>query len=90
MKNKKLLAAVLATMIVVTAVLFVACNNTDDMSKNIYEGNYTTLADEKAVAQLQTDVQKLATDNTTTDRPRLPHGSSCKGHDANAGRKSQR
>lgn len=54
-------------MIVVTAVLFVACNNTDDMSKNIYEGNYTTLADEKAVAQLQTDVQKLATDNTTTD-----------------------
>ena len=50
MKNKKLLAAVLATMIVVTAVLFVACNNTDDMSKNIYEGNYTTLADEKAVA----------------------------------------
>lgn len=67
MKNKKLLAAVLATMIVVTAVLFVACNNTDDMSKNIYEGNYTTLADEKAVAQLQTDVQKLAADNTTTD-----------------------
>lgn len=67
MKIKKLLAAVLATMLVVTAVLLVACNNTDDMSKNIYEGNYTTLADEKAVAQLQSDVQKLADDSKTTD-----------------------
>ena len=59
MKSKKLLAAVLATMIVVTAVLFVACNNTDDMSKNIYEGNYTTLADEKAVAQFRPTYKNL-------------------------------
>ena len=67
MKTKKLLAAVLATMLVLTAALFVACNNTDDMSKNIYAGNYTTVADEKAVEQLQSDVQKLATDSVDQD-----------------------
>lgn len=67
MKTKKLLAAVLAIMLVLTAVMLVACNNTDDMSNNIYEGKYATVADEKAVEQLQSDVQKLATDSVDKD-----------------------
>lgn len=74
MKTKKLLAAVLATMLVLTAVMLVACNNTDDMSNNIYEGKYATVADEKAVEQLQADVQKLSTDSTDKDGKPVAQG----------------